>query len=688
MSNIAAVITPLLSCYFLIRNLKPSGFVETFSTFFCLFTAHIIILGYLLSALNHLSDLNYWSILGVGAALISTAISIKITYTSKQSDAHYNTSPSPRQTQNVDTITGIKQPASLDKTRFIQITAIKDWYVEKTSTFEKVLLTPLMLTTLLLGTFNLGVVVFTAPHNWDSMTYHLVRVAYYLQHNNLTYFEANYWAQVIHPKNSILLLLYTYLISGRNENLTQLVQFIAYLVAVSSIYGISRKTGNNQAQSLFAALVSALLIEWLMQATTTQNDMILTAYLGATIYFLFAFRETRHRKYLALAALGITLSIGTKASFSLFLPSVGLVTLYTLFQVGNRGQGVRNLRFLISCTLLTGTMFVLPAGYIENYHNFGHPIGPEVVRTSHSFEGASIGYIARNGTKNLLRFGFDFLSLDGIPAISLTRKAQSWLKAWPESLVHLLGVNLETTEATRHPFNFQKLPIAHEDNSFWGILGFGLIWIVVILSAVGAIKSTDARVLSVATLLFFLSQAYSGPYDPWRGRYFTAGAIFAAPPIGVWLQAKSRFLRTYLALIIVAGCISAVSAVTFRSNSRLISFNYQEEPPVFARNRVGQLTRNRPDYYEPIQRFDQSVPKDATVAVFLQGDSFEYPLFGEYLTRTLIPINSFKKGLQPIPVEADYLLYSREFPCASPADLHLGANWYLRKLTDRNNKCS
>ncbi len=97
-------------------------------------------------------------------------------------------------------------------------------------------------------------------------------------------------------------------------------------------------------------------------------------------------------------------------------------------------------------------------------------------------------------------------------------------------------------------------------------------------------------------------------------------------------------------------------------------------------NRMEQLTREADENYEPLSKFDQLVPKNSTVAVFLLGARYEYPLFGEYLTRTIIPINTFNKGVLPIPVDADYLLYEEGLHPAELDDLHLGTTLYLRKL--------
>ncbi len=665
MYNIISVITLLLSGYLLVRILKPERMLDAILLFFYSSAVYIVLWGYLLSSLNHLSDIRGWLILEIVTMMANI---ILLLWKSEGDSKNFAWSK-------------LKIPFRL----------FKDWYVGM-SFFEKSLLTPLIFTVFLVGVINFVVIIATAPHNWDSMTYHLARMAYYLQHNNIDFYDANYWAQVVHPKNSTLLLLYTYLASGRNENLTQLVQFFAYWGAVLSVYGISKGVGNNKTQSVFAATIAALLVEWLMESTTTQNDMLLTFYFGAVIYFLFRFRETRRKMYLAVSAIGIGLALGTKASSFLPLLSVSLVALYVLFNV-NKSDVIlfwRDLRRMLLYTTLAILVFALPSGYLENIRYFGHPFGPDSVRQIHTFAGKPIDYVLKNGTKNLIRYGFEFLSFDGLPSCALTEKAQTLLRFFPMWVVKWLSIDLEATEATRAPFILQKNPNSHEDLSYWGVFGFGLVWIVVFLSAINVIKSPDIKILSFASILFFLSQAYVGPYDPWRGRYFAVAGVLAVPTVGIVLQGQNRLLQSYLYFIALIGCASALFAVVLRTNSAIISVECcnQRTISIFTMNRIEQLTRNRRTYYEPIKTFDNLVPPSATVAVFLYSDSFEYPLFGEYLTRKIIPINPFHKGMQPIPKMADYLLYTKNgFPCAASSDMYLGADWYLRRLTEDNRQC-
>ncbi|MGB5872982.1 MAG: hypothetical protein WBH56_04620, partial [Bacteroidota bacterium] len=59
---------------------------------------------------------------------------------------------------------------------------------------------------------------------------------------------------------------------------------------------------------------------------------------------------------------------------------------------------------------------------------------------------------------------------------------------------------------------------------------------------------------------------------------------------------------------------------------------------------------------------------------------YEYPLFGEGLTRNLTPVSSFRTGLKSIPEDAGYLLFIPDYIVPRETDELLGNRWYLRRL--------
>jgi hypothetical protein len=164
--------------------------------------------------------------------------------------------------------------------------------------------------------------------------------------------------------------------------------------------------------------------------------------------------------------------------------------------------------------------------------------------------------------------------------------------------------------------------------------------------------------------------------------------MFVSPVAGVCLTINYRAFRMYLVAVILVGCISGISAGVLKTTR--FSATYPEKLPsvsIFSMNRIQQLTFNNPKYYQPLRMFEFIVPSDAKVAVFLYPNTFEYPLYGKNLSRVIMPINSFYRGIQPIPADAQFLLYAKGYPCALPEDIHLGADWFLRKLSRDNHEC-
>lgn len=639
--NALAAVSLLVAVYLIVGLLKPDNLLETVLFSFCVASALIVVWGYALAAFDKLADLSAWALLAAGSGVMAAVFFFRL------------------------------------KTRFVPLhtqtraaaTRLAQWYANETSRYEKILFAPLCLTALFVALFNLALALFTAPHAWDSLTYHLPRMSYYLQQGNYAFFGANYWAQVIHPKNSVSVLIYAFLVAGRNDNFTQLTEYVAHWVFVLAVYGISRKAGFNRSQGVFSALVGSLLIIGVILAVSAQNDIFIAACFGVTIYSLFAFRHNPRSAYLLTGGAGIALALGAKSSTLLALPSVALIALYVFIGADKRASAKNILRFGLAL-LACGFFLTLPAGYVENLRRFGHPVGPLKVRQMHSFEGQSGAYVLRGGAYNALRFGFDFLSFDGLPRGDAVKDAQAALRFLPRKALAFLNIDLESDFAVGFsPFNFELDRAVN-----WGALGFGLIWIAVILALVRVAGHKDAFMLALAAALFFAAQAFAGPYDAARGRYFMICAVFAAPVSGLWLNARSRLIRAYLFLILLVGCVSAIYAAA-------------ESAPLFEMDRNRQFAFTDPQYYQRLKPFDFAVPQDAVVAVYLYPNAFEYPLFGKALTRTLLPLNSFAQGLQPIPAAAEYLLYAKGYPCPDARDKHLSRDWFLRKLDATNRAC-
>jgi hypothetical protein len=656
--NLLALCSLFLFCTIIVRLLNPYNRTELLLIAYVATVAHLVAIGLLLSSATLLGQIRNWTVMSSGFTTLLLVLGLAFPPTRKR------------------ILTRVAFPSG-------GLSRLAAGWRQDLSPFARTMLLFLVTTTASIGLLNLVLVVRIPPHNWDSMTYHLPRMAYYLQHNSLAFFDANYWAQVVHPKNATILLIFTYLVSGANENLMQSVQFVSYCVAMAAAYGIARSVNLTPFQSIAGALVFALLPVSVLEATTTQNDMIMAALIGTAAYFLLAWNKRQNTSYLALAASAVGLAAGTKESVIVALLPLALIFCVVILR---RRAALRSLtRTTGSFLLATGLalcLFALPSGYLENLSLFDSLYGPPNVRQEHSYQNVPATRILALGSMNMLRYGFDFLSLDGLPPVKPVQQAQSILRAAPVCAIQSLGIDIENSEGTRTGFRLEKLPVASEDHSFWGILGFGLIWVSVLLSATGIVPNPGIRLLAVCTILYLLGQSFIGPYDPWRGRYFLTIAVLAAPLAGITLSTRSPLIRAYLAAVLTLGCISSITAVVYKSQQPLVAVTNSAilAPSFFDLDRIEQLTVSHPVYTAAIRKFDTSVPPDAVVALSLKKNSYEYPLFGSGLTRTLVPVNSFLHGPRPLPYNAEYLLYDSTYASPRPGDTHLGVDWYLRRI--------
>jgi 4-amino-4-deoxy-L-arabinose transferase-like glycosyltransferase len=646
-----------LNCYILVRLFKPDSLIDTILLVFVLFWSTTLLTGYAISFAGGFGSLLWWTLAQLILLLVLTGPAISLR--------------------------GSTPP--LMRTHTARLRPILADTLSGLSLEEKLVLYPPALTLLVIGLCNLALLLWVAPHTWDSMTYHLPRMAYYIQHGDLAFFDASYWAQVVHPKNATIMVAFSYLTSGRNENLTQIVQFSSYWVSAAAVYGISRAIGNSRPAGILSALTFALLINGLMESTTAQNDLLLAALSATALYFLFRATQTRSLRLLIPSALALGIALGIKGSALLIVPSLVLVGIYLFRRWDPRDvrQGRRPLFLFITLLVVSICLFALPSGYLDNVAIFGNPFGPETVRHEHSFEGRPADEILIEGSKNTLRYGLDFLSLDGFPHSPFIARCQLFARSVIVSGLQGAGIDLIDDRGTRVQFSVSRLPSGHEDFSYWGILGFSLVWIMVLLQFGGIQQYGGGRILAGAALLFFLVQCFAGPYDPWRGRYFTACAVFASPIVGYslnWVRTKRGWY--FLTVVLVLGCLSALSAVFLRPIDLELTpwVREQSAPSLLKRSRLQQLTTNNRLVYEPLARFEEIVPKDARVAVCMGPNAYEYPLFGEGLTRRLSPVSGFRDGVKPVPDGVEYLLFSPDFIVPGAGDEHLGNRWYLRRL--------
>jgi len=604
--------------------------------------ADVVLIGFALSALHTLNSALAW-IGGAALGLIVTTLLCK----------------------------SLQPATALNVVRIAEI-ALTEW--RAIFSYQKVILNLLVAAAAIVIAINFAMAVAVAPSCWDTLTYHLPRVAYYLQFGSLDYFPANYSYQNAHAKDGSLLLIFAFLGSGRHENAMQLVQFVAWCIGAVVVYGLVRKAASSRFTSVVCGLLFLLLTECVMEASTSQNDLLVAVCGGAAAFFVLELRES---KQIWLAGLPVGLGLGTKISF---LPLLASLFVIVFVIPGPRIERIRRIFLLLVGIFACIVLFSLPAGYAASFRRFGNPIGPPTMIALDSNANRSVSESIKMGGMNLVRFGFDFFSLDGLPKAEPILTLQRWMRAGPIALAkHTIGTQIEQSDDPNLPsFKLERLPKADEDSSYWGPFGFLLIWPSVLLVTYRCVGTRTEAVLAGAAIAFMCAFAVMHPYDPSVGRLLLGAAPFACAATGSTIAAGccARYLRYWITAVVVIGSFAAVCAAAFRSGRPVLAF--REGPSIFALDRLSQMTVRHPAYRQAVQKFDAIIPRDATVAVLLPGDSYEFPLFGKGFTRRLLPAVIEWRERRTLPVPAQYVLFSNEILAPEQTDISLGQDWYLR----------
>ena len=646
---------------------RPTAVPHARAEMLLLFATTLLLLitltGYWLSACNSLQSLGSWTLCACGV-LAATVATIKLHRPWR------------------DLLARPRPPAA--------------WWPPLPAERARVLLLALMAATVgVVLLIVLYAAVKLAPASPDVLEYHLARVAHYLQLHNFSHYFANYYAQDCQPKIGAIAMLYAILAGGLNDHYAQLVQVLAYLIAMTAVYGITRKLGAPPDGGIFAACTFGLLTIVITEASTAQNDLLFAAYLGCFVYALLAYRQSGTTVHFAWACVAFALAAGIKATMLFNLPSLALIA-YFVGKSPMRAPVAARPKPAWWLAVAALLVIILPASYGENLVYYHNAFGPPQAVAQLSLRQLPAMGIVHAVVLNLFRYAMEFFTIDGFWQTPFVATCQLALKYIPQHLFPWLGLHLDSPAYSLVPFSYAHRTIADEESSYWGILGFALIWPSVWVALLRKRVAGDVKTFAAAALLFFLVISLAMPYDWWHGRFFIACAIYAAPVLGCTLYASRRLAtRVYVAAVVILGCVSALlGALACKSYALTTTdgfgkplatstFALHAEDPVLARR--AQLTREAPGFYDGLRVYDQLVPPTATVGIDAERKYLpEYLFFGEHYTRRIIPISEFAVRGQPLPAQLDYLVYSEGSPYAHPGDPLFVDSWTYGKLYLRN----
>lgn len=503
-------------------------------------------------------------------------------------------------------------------------------------------------------------------NNWDSMTYHLPRVYQWLTHASLDHYPTHIIRQLYQNPFAEYAALHWIVLSGA-ANSPNLIQAFAWISAMVAVAEISARLGANPRAMGFAALWVATVPLAILEASGTQNDLVVALWwvLMGWALFLPATLSSAAAFGVALGLTVLTKGTGYLLAFPLCLIYGGRA-LWMLWRVPQR-QGST----LQQVALVVG-LFVLVNGghWWRNWSAFGSPIYTEERYSNAIFTPAAL---ASNSLRNL--------HLNAVtpfdPVNTFILRAVRWTH------IHVLQLALDDPRTTYLGFDYEVLKITPNEDVAPSPLHFFIVWITVGVALVGDVLKRhphgeawfNPRRWAIPLLILLTFALFCGllKWQVWNNRLLLP--LFIG--VGVWMALRLERLRGLLLIVAVVLWLQAVPYLAFHCNRALVSgqglpFSCNRAPIWAGEAQV--MFNSRAGAREPYQAVTAAIQASGcrSVGVLFNGDSWEYPLWGsiEQVNVTHVAVQNPSGGLPAPPHEALCALV--ESPSAGEAVLTVG----------------
>lgn len=250
----------------------------------------------------------------------------------------------------------------------------------------------------------LGLSLITTPHNWDSMTYHLPRIAHWAQNRSVAHYATNSIRQACSPVLAEFVNLHVYILCRGHDQLFNLLQGVSYLTCAAAAGAIAGRLSCGRPFRFLSMLLFLSMPIAYAEALTTQVDNFAAVWLLFFVYRLLDYvdvnKAMRFDKVTVfrVGTMGLCVAWGYLAKPSV---CVGMVVfaLWLLLVCIRRRDRLRDLSGIFFSALPCVAIPMAPE-ILRNFETFGAYASPEAGAAQLVGTG-NPAYLAVNMIKNL-----------------------------------------------------------------------------------------------------------------------------------------------------------------------------------------------------------------------------------------------------------------------------------------------
>jgi 4-amino-4-deoxy-L-arabinose transferase-like glycosyltransferase len=454
------------------------------------------------------------------------------------------------------------------------------------------------------------------PNNWDSLTYHMSRIIYWIGNESVSHFPTHILRHLYQPPFAEYFIMNINLING-NDYLSNSVQWTFLILTIISIWAILDFFKINWSYKLLSAFLLITIPSVELQSSTTKNDIVCGFFVITSLYFaLKCYYDTQLKNFVFLG-LAIGLGMLTKGTTYIFLTPILL--LFTIFISIKLIKNIAILKYGIS---LVGIILLLNVSHFyRNYKINGNVLNIDKWEAdTYPNSEMNAKLLASNFLKNVgLHVGYP-----------LQTNYDAWIKKVHKK--YNVDINNPATNFLATPYYGPKEFETAEDlvpNAIHLPL-IALSFILIFIIGIFKIKKYKKELLLLFVLLFqiLLFVGYL-KWQPWHTRLHIP--IFMLSVVLITLTAS----RLKLFLILILYCIP------YLNYNFYFNFVYNNIRPIITNpsytknikigdNRFKKYFSNQLQLYPEYARIEAILYNNSPKKVGLFMADWEYPLFNAY----------------------------------------------------------
>ena len=477
---------------------------------------------------------------------------------------------------------------------------------------------------LMIAVVVLFLALVTTPNNWDSMTYHLPRIAYWVQNRSVEHYATNSVRQISSPVLAEFVNLHVFILCRGQDLFFNLLQAVSYVTCAGAVGAIAGKLGCDRLFRFLAMLVYMSMPIAYAEALTTQVDNFATVWLVFFVYLLLDLTGSKEKILVDSVTVRRVCMMGLCVAFGyLTKPSVciGMVVFafWLLLVCIGRKDRVWNLVRLFCCALPCVVLPIVPEllRNVKTFHAYASPVtgARQLVGTLEP------RYLFINFMKN---FSFN------LPT-ALLKDSDEFFGKFATKAAEILQVEINAESIAENGLEYGL----HRVNTYGCDTAVNplVMWLFIFCSlwAILQIRKTDWKTLQSGYLMTsvssFLIFCVFLRWEPYVSRYMVSYLSLLCPMIASQIQMRTakenrRPFRHALAGIIVFLGVVETFSVTY--------FHYQIWAHGGADNRPYGYFASRRDpavYYAALTDEMKARKYESAGLHLMKADDYEYPLW-------------------------------------------------------------